>query len=249
MLRMGILFIFLLCLAHGKNAKNIEVDYSVEFGIVGEVARVHASLTSSPRFYSLDANISVVGNIAKTITNNLKERHISKGHVIDGVLMTDMYQMIKSYGKYHSTTIYRVNHKKKRVIKHYKKWENSKKIIDKKVTLAYYGSDDMMTLFLNLSKHIKDKHKSKNYRFSTVGADRKNGRADVSIPSTKVLKQIKKLVGRRGKEEWYTTVVMHRKLYHSKKGELVVRMGKEGLVEKAVLKDLIFFGDVRIIRQ
>jgi hypothetical protein len=42
---------------------------------------------------------------------------------------------------------------------------------------------------------------------------------------------------------------MHRQLYQSSQGELDVRIGKEGLVEKAVLKDLIFFGDVRIIKQ
>ena len=231
------------------NAKNIEADYSVEFGIVGEVARVHATLTADHKFYTLDANVSAVGVIAKTVTDNLKERHISKGHIVNGLLMTDMYQMIKSYGDYTSTTIYTVKHRKKKVTRQYIKWKKGKKIINEKVTLGYYGRDDMMTLFLNLPKHIKNKHKSKNYRFSVVGADRKNGRVDVTIPSGNSLKQIKSLVDEGKKGDWYSKVVMHRKLYQSKKGELDVRIGKEGIVEKAVLKDLIFFGDVRIIRQ
>jgi len=106
-----------------------------------------------------------------------------------------------------------------------------------------------MTLFLNLPKHIKNKHKSKNYRFKVVGADRKNGQVDVIVPSGNSLKQMKSLVGEGKKGDWYSKVVMHRKLYQSKKGELDVRIGKEGIVGKAVLKDLIFFGDVRIIRQ
>ena len=106
-----------------------------------------------------------------------------------------------------------------------------------------------MILFMNLSKYIKRKYKSKNYRFSVVGADRKNGRVDVTIPSDNSLRQIKSLVGEGKKGDWYSKVVMHRKLYQSEKGELDVRIGKEGIVEKAVLKDLIFFGDVRIIRQ
>jgi hypothetical protein len=96
---------------------------------------------------------------------------------------------------------------------------------------------------------IKKKHKSKNYRFSVVGADRKNGRVDVIVPSGNALKQMKILMGEGKKGDWYSKVVMHRKLYQSEKGELDVRIGKEGIVEKAVLKDLIFFGDVRIIRQ
>ena len=231
------------------HAKNIEANYSVEFGVVGEVAKVHATLTSTRKTYTLDATVSVVGAIAKTVTDNLNERHISKGHIVKGLLVTDMYQMIKSYGVYTSTTIYRVNHKKKRVRRHYIKWEKGKQIINEKVTLGYYGRDDMMTLFINISKHIKNKHKSKHYRFSVVGADRKNGRVDVNIPSGNSLTQMKSLVGQGKKGDWHSKVVMHRKLYNSQKGELDVRIAKEGIVKKAVLKDLIFFGDVRIIRQ
>ena len=231
------------------NAKNIKADYSVEFGIVGEIARVHATLTSNSKVYTLDANVSAVGSIAKMVTDNLEERHISKGRVYKGILITDTYQMIKSYGEYSSTTIYRVNHKKKRVTRHYLKWEKGKNIADEKVTLGYYGTDDMMTLFLNLSKHIKDKYHHRNYRFSVVGADRRNGRVDVTVPSENALKHMKNLIGEGKNGEWYSKVIMHRKLYQSKKGELEVRIDKEDIVEKAVLKDLFFFGDVRINRQ
>jgi len=231
------------------NAKNIKVDYSVEFGIVGEIARVHATLTSNRKVYTLDANVSAVGSIAKMVTDNLEERHISKGRVYKGILITDTYQMIKSYGEYSSTTIYRVNHKKKRVTRHYLKWGKGKKIADEKVTLGYYGTDDMMTLFFFFFKHKKDKHQIKNYRFSVVGADRRSGRVDVTIPSKNALKQMKNLVGEGKNGDWYSKVVMHRKLYQSKKGEVEVRIDKEDIVEKAVLKDLFFFGDVRIIRQ
>lgn len=246
MFRIGyILILFSLII----DAKSIKVDYSIEFGIVGEVAKVHTTLTSNSKVYTLNAHVSVLGIIAKAVTNNLKEQHISKGHIANGLLVADTYQMIKSYGKYNSRTIYRVDHKKKRVTKHYKKWKEGKKIIDHKVILKYYGRDDMMTLFLNLPKHIKNKNKSKNYRFKAVGADRKNGRVDVKIPSVNSLREMKKIVGESKKGDWYSTVVMHRKLYNSQKGELEVKIGKDGIVEKAVLKDLIFFGDVRIIRQ
>ena len=71
----------------------------------------------------------------------------------------------------------------------------------------------------------------------------------MTVPTQDTLKKMGDLVGKVKEGDWYSTVVMHRKLYHSKKGELEVKMGKEGIVDKAVLKDLIFFGDVRIIRQ
>ncbi|TNF43679.1 MAG: hypothetical protein EP216_03400 [Epsilonproteobacteria bacterium] len=240
-----IIFTFFISILY---AENIEADYSVEFGIVGEVGKVHATLKHDKKYYMIDANVSSLG-IAKVVTNNLKERHISKGHIEKGLLVTDMYQMIKSYGEFTSTTIYQSDHRKKKLTRRYKKWKYDKLIIDRKMMLDYYGKDDMMTLFLNLSKHIKEKQKPKKYLFKAVGADRKNGRVDVNIPSQNTLKEIKKFVGEGEEGDWFTTVVMHRQLYQSKQGELDVRMGKEGLVEKAVLKDLIFFGDVRIIKQ
>lgn len=93
-------------------SKTIEADFSVEFGIVGEVGRAHAVLTVDGSHYMIEANVTALG-IAKAVTDNLKERHISKGHVAGGLLVTDMYQMIKRYGIYTSTTIYRVDHRKK----------------------------------------------------------------------------------------------------------------------------------------
>lgn len=229
-------------------AKTIEADYRVEFGIVGQVGKAHALLKSDDNFYVIDANVTALG-IAKAVTDDLKERHISKGHVVQGVLVTDMYQMIKSYGEYTSTTIYRVDHKKKSVTRQYKKWKYDKLIIDRTAKLEYYGKDDMMTLFLNLPHHIKEKQKPHQYLFKVVGADRKNGRVDVIIPSPSTLIKIKGFVGQGESGDWFSNVIMYRQLYQSNQGELDVRIGKEGLVEKAVLKDLIFFGDIRIIKQ
>jgi len=246
MLRISFIFIFCVILL---NARNIEADYSVKFGIFGEVARVHTTLTADHKYYIINARVVSVGNIAKAVTNNLKERHISKGHIERGLLVTDMYQMIKSYGEYTSTTIYSVDHRKKRVTRQYRQWKHGVETEDIKVTLGYYSKDDMLTLFLNLPKHIKEKYKSRHYTFKTVGADRRNGRVDMTIPTQNALQKMGTLIGEVKEGDWYSTVVMHRKLYHSKKGELEVKIGKEGMVDKAVLKDLIFFGDVRIIRQ
>ena len=251
MLRLFLRLITFLVLALSSllYAEPIEADYSVEFGIFGEVGRAHAVLTTTDdKYYMIDANVTALG-IAKSITDDLKERHISKGYIVGGFLVTHMYQMIKSYGVYTSTTIYRVEHKKKKVTRQYKQWRYDKLITNETETLGYYSKDDMLTLFLNLPKHIKEKYTTRKYRFIAVGADRKNGRVDVMIPSSELLEKIKAVVGKGKEGSWHSRVVMHRKLYHSKRGELDVRIGKEGLVDKAVLKDLIFFGDVRIIRQ
>ena len=245
----GILISFILIFFSPLlHAKEIVGDFSVEFGIFGQVGKVHAVLTSDDKYYVIDANVSAEG-IAKAVTDDLKERHLSKGHIVKGFLVTDMYQMIKSFGPYTTTTIYRVNHRTKRVTRQYKKWKYDKQIINDTERLDYYAKDDLLTLFLNLPLHIKEKYRPKKYHFKAVGEDRKNGRVDITIPTKKALKEIMHFVGEGQEGDWYSTVVMHRKLYQSKQGELDVRIGKKGLVEKAVLKDLIFFGDVRIIKQ
>ncbi|PHS33262.1 MAG: hypothetical protein COA92_05045 [Sulfurovum sp.] len=248
MFRIGI---FLIALFFMADAKNIEVDFSVEYGIVGEVAKSHSTLITKEKSYIFESTVDVVGKIAKIVTGNLKERHISKGHIKNSLFVSDMYQVIKSYEQYTSTTIYRINHKKKTVTRTYKKWENGKEIIEEKRILNYYSRNDMITLLLNLPKHIKHKYKSKEYKFKAVGADRKNGRVDIVIPTHENLKAIKNLLDKdkSNKGDWYCKVVMHRKLYNSEKGELLIKIDQDGIVDSVVLKDLIFFGDIRIIRQ
>lgn len=250
MLRIRLLLISLISLFFSTllYAEEIAADFRVEYGIFGQVGKAHALLRSDDRYYMIDANVSAMG-IAKAVTDDLQERHISKGHISKGFLVTDMYQMIKTFGPYTTTTIYSVDHKKKSVTRKYKRWRYDQQTINETERLDYYGKDDLMTLFLNLPKHIKEKYTPKKYQFKAVGEDRKNGRVDITIPAEQTLKEIIEFVGEGQEGDWYSRVVMHRKLYHSKQGELDVRIGKEGLVEKAVLKDLIFFGDVRIIRQ
>jgi len=221
-------------------AKTMVADYRVEFGIVGEVGKVHTKYTDDTKSYTIDTNLSAVGILAKAVTHNLKERHICKGFIAkDSKRMATSYQMIKSYGEYKSMTFYSVNHKSKSISKKYQKWQKTKnnhyrKIQDYTLPLNYYATDDMVTLFLNLSEHIKFKNKAKHYIFKAVGADRKNGRVDITIPTDKKARVMEKLVGKRQKGDWLINLVMHRQLYNSKQGELMVRMNKESMIEKAL---------------
>jgi len=237
------------------HAQTMIADYIVEFGIVGQVGKVHTQYTDNKKSYKIDTNLSAVGMLAKTVMNHLKERHICKGIISKkGRRIATSYEMRKSFGKFKTRTHYHVNHQTKKVIKSYKRWEKTKnqkykKTLEYQYTLGYYATDDMVSLFLNLGKHIKNKNEAKNYQFKAVGADKKNGRVDIKIPTQKESKEMVPLLGNLKNGEWFMNLVMHRQLYNSKKGELMVRMGKDSTIEKAVLKDLLFFGDVRIIRQ
>ena len=112
------------------------------------------------------------------------------------------------------------------------------------VTLATH---DLLTFFLDLPKLMDLNKPGAKKRFLVVGADRKNGRVDIYIPQKKERKAYRKLLGDASKEGNYAKVIMHRKLYHSKQGELEIVIDRQGVVHKGVLEDVLFFGDVRII--
>jgi len=250
------LFILFFYLFLPLCAKNIQVDYRVEFGVIGEIGKAHTLYHDDGKHYIIDTNLSAEGFIAKSVTNNLKERHISKGYITsNNKRIATSYQMIKSYSKYKSMTLYKVDHKNKKIIKTYKKWlvnnkgKIKRKIRDYTYALDYYAVDDMITLFLNLSYKIKDKYLPRHYLFKAVGADKEHGNVDITIPSKNQSKKMVNLLGKPSKHEWLMNLIMHRQLYGSKQGEMMVRMGKNSIVQKAVLKDLIFFGDVRIVKK
>ena len=116
MFKVLVISLFLSLLLH---AKTMVADYVVEFGVVGQVGKVHTVYRDDTKHYSIDTNLAAVGIMAKTITKNLKEHHICKGYLEKNLRVVNSYEMIKSYGDYKSTTLYTVDHKRKKVIKYY----------------------------------------------------------------------------------------------------------------------------------
>jgi len=241
LLLLNLLFLFSL------NAKTITADYKVEFGIIGEIGIANALLTKDENSYVIDVELKATG-LAKTLSGNRKEQHISKGHIEHGVMVSDLYQVIKSHGSTTTNKVYRINHKTKTVTKEYKRWKRGKLTKDKMTTMDYYSKDDLLTLYFNLDKKITDKKDAKSYTFKAVGAEKQKGSVDVVIPKKKSLEEYREAVGEHKDGGWYARAIIHQDIFSSDRGELLLRIGKDGITEKAVLKDLIFFGDIRAIR-
>jgi hypothetical protein len=237
-----------ICIFISLEAKTITENYSVEFGVLGEIAKVKATLDIHKNSYVIDVIMNVSSSIAKMATDNLKERHISKGHISKGHYITDSYEMIKSFGEYNTYSHYRTNHNNRTIRLRYKKWKNSKIIRSNIRKLGYYAKNDLVNIFLNLTRY-KNQTKGKGYIKKVAGADRRNGSVLLTLPSARKAKEMEELLGPLDQGEWYSTLIMQRKLYASKKGELKIKMAKDAMLKKAVLKDLVFFGDIRIIRQ
>ncbi len=227
-------------------AEEIRANFDVSYGIIGKIGTAKAVLKKTNKKYTLEMKLATTG-LAKVLSGSRKEHHTSKGHLKNGLMISDWYKVVKSHGNTVVQKEYRVDHKRKKVLKKYKKFKKGKLVSEKNTTLGFYAKNDLMTLYFNLGTLIKNKRKSKTYVYKAVGAERQQGKVTVIIPKKKDLKQLQEDVGTAS--SWYATAIIHQKIFSSKEGRLMLGIDKDGITDTAVLKDVIFFGDIRAVRR
>ncbi|SFV71508.1 hypothetical protein MNB_SV-13-1341 [hydrothermal vent metagenome] len=213
---------------------------------MGKVGVAKALLEIKGNTYTIDIELSTTG-MAKFLTQGRTEHHISKGHIRNNMLISDFYSVEKSHGKVQVKKFYTFDHKNKKIAKEFKKYKSKKEIRHETEILEFYTQDDLLTLYFNLDQKVKDKNKAYTYRFKTVGAEGQEGKVSLKIPKAKYLKKYKKILG-EDKGFWYATVIIHQKIFSSKEGQLMLAIDQDGITNQAVLKDVIFFGDIRAVR-
>ena len=222
-------------------AKVLDVSYEVNFGVFGKLGVSDAHLETMGDRYTIDIKMKATG-LAKALSKNRKERHISKGHIVNGMYISDSYKVVKSYGEKHIEKHYIIDHENKKVKKEYLRTRSGKIEKDEHTVLDFYSENDLLTLYFNLPKMIKERSKADTYEFSAIGAERQKGTVKVIIPKESDLNGYKKALGEG--DYWYLTAIIYQKIFSSNKGELMLAVGKDGVAEKAVLKDLMMFGDL-----
>ena len=240
-----ILFLFFVPYTLFLHGQVISASYDVSYGIFGKIRTAKAILKKSAKKYTIDIRLQATG-LAKLLSGGREEHHISKGHIKNGLMVSDLYQVIKSHGDVVINKEYWVDHKKKKIKKKYTKYEKGKLITNRSSYLDFYTQDDLLTLYFNLDTAIKDKTKAHTYLFEAVGAERQKGKVSVHIPSAQELVKYKTELG--NESAWYATAIIHQKIFSSKEGRLMLGVAKDGITNKAVLKDVIFFGDIRAVR-
>ncbi len=226
-------------------AKTLKADYKVSFGVFGQIGTAKALLTQDTTRYTIDIRLDAAG-VAKTLSRGRTERHISQGRTVDGAMRSDRYKVIRTDNSKTVNKEYLIDHKNKKVTKIYKKFKNGKLISEKKSVLDFYAKNDLLTLYFNLEQILKDKTTPHRYTLQAVGAERQDGKVSLVIPELSDLGRYKKTLGSGA--DWYATAIIHEKIFLSKEGELMLSVGKDGVAQKAVLKDVIFFGDIRAER-
>ena len=243
--KFSVFIIYGILIIRMSYAETIQSNYDVSYGIFGKIGTAKALLKKEAKTYSINIKLEATG-LAKILSRGRAEHHISKGHIRNGVMISDLYQVIKSHGDVVINKEYWIDHKKRKIIKKYTKYKNGKLITNKTSSLNFYAEDDLLTLYFNLDLVIKEKQKPHTYSFRAVGAERQKGKVTVIIPKKDKMKHYIDALG--DDSAWYATAIIHQKIFSSKEGRLMLGVAKDGITNKAVLKDVIFFGDIRAIR-
>lgn len=240
-------FIVLLFFTTFGFAKNMNVNYGVSFGVLGQLGLANVKLSESGNKYTIDIHAKTIG-IVKAMSKNRTEQHISEGHIINGKYISDSYSVFISYGNKTKEKIYKINHKTKVVTKQIIRKENGKVILNETEKLPFYSQNDLLSLYMNTPKLIAPPAtEAKVYRFKAVGAENQDGNIEIRVPSNSEMTRYKKELGDGHKH--YFKAIINQPIFASKRGEFMISVDSDGVTNKAILQDLLLFGDLVAVKK
>ena len=220
-----------------------QVNYKATFGIFGTVGTIHNTLTQNKKTYKIETTVMLAG-LAKIIMGGQTEHYISKGHMVKGMMVSDNYTMISLKKDEKKVKEYHIDHKHKRVTKIYKKWKNQKLIVEEKKVLKFYAKNDLLTLYFNMN-HALTKQ-GKTYHFKAVGLEKQKGIVQVTVPSDSQSTMYQKDLGPTA--NWYAKALIVQENFRKNKGDILLSVDEDGFIKKAVIKDVLMYGDAKLIR-
>ncbi len=216
------------------SGKVISATYEVSYGIFQTMGVADARFeTRDDDTYSIRIEARTTG-IAKLLSNNRVEIYQSFGTVKNGHLIPQKYVKIRQTHSKKSTKIYTFDHTNKIV------WKEAIKNGERDTEQNdFYASEDILTLFFNISSYA---HGRENQILHAIGGGDKDGRIDVEFPKGNDLHMMKKELDRVDGD--FLKVILNERIFSSAKGELLINLGSDGLCDKAVLEDVLLFGDI-----
>ncbi len=231
---MNRIFLVLVLLSQMAGAKVLTATYEVSYGIFQTMGIADARFeTREDDTYSIRIEARTTG-IAKLLSNNRVEVYESHGRIINGKLTPDKYIKIRRTDSKKTTKIYTFDHRKKTVFK-----ELIEGIDWDKETNDFYAPEDILSLFFNVKQYMKLRQNQVLY---AVGANKNDGRIDVVFPRGKELERLEKEL--EMSDGVFVKVILNDKIFSSANGELLINLDEEGLCEKAILEDVLLFGDI-----
>jgi len=228
-----IIFVFVI-LSELLSAKVITARYEVSYGIFQTMGIADARFeTHEDDTYNIRIEARTTG-IAKVLSNNRVEVYESHGDIVNGHLVPKKFIKIRRTDSKKTTKIFTFNHSAKTV------WEENIQSDEwEKVKNDFYAPEDVLSLFFNVKNYLKTK---KDRTFYAIGGNKIDGRVNVQFPQGESLKKMKEKL--EIEEGDFLKVILNDRIFSSANGELLINLGSDALCDKAVLEDVLFFGDI-----
>lgn len=243
---MRLIIVALLLLSGLVADTKINADYAITFGIFGEIGTAKAQYETKGGHYfiSLEANSA---GIAKFFSSNRKERYTSRGIIQEGRLVPEVFTKLVYNNNKSDYSEYYFDHEERNVTRYRKRHKINEEgeeveVKTEEKPARYYARDDLLSLYFNLSEWMKTMRAGEKRVEHAMGANREDGRVDIVRPDGKDLDAIRQLL--EVDDGKFLTVAINQKIFASENGELHLRLDEDYLCSKAVLKDVIFFGDI-----
>lgn len=235
------------------NAKTIEATYKISYGIFGELGIAKTTLEFLPNNnYKIKVHAFATG-IAKLLSSEKEEFYESQGFIKDNLFIPNKYIEISnnSYKKrekvytfdYEKNQIFLEKSEKKLVTKHDENFQiiESWKENNSSELSKFFTPNDLLSLFFNIAQVVPSFDKGNNYSLIAIGANKNDGKLDIIIPKDDRYMELENSLNTKNKK---FIVSINQKIFSSSNGELFISLNDEGFCDKAVLKDVLIFGDI-----
>lgn len=250
-----ILLIIMCTLTLFASTKEIQATYKVSYGIFSKLGIANASLKIiDKKQYHIKIEAKATG-IAKFLSSGKKEVYESYGTIKNNLFIPNKFIKLSQNNYKKRLKTYTFDYINNKVLVHEKKDEKKRfynhefeqeiKLIkdEKKFDLDYFAKDDILSLFFNLNKKIASFNQGNSYELMAVGANKSKGIINIEIPQNKEFYKLDKALD--SKEKIKFIAYINQKIFSSKRGELFIAMNEHGFCSKALLKDVLLFGDIK----
>ena len=234
-------------------AKTVDATYKISYGIFGELGLAKTTLHILPNnTYKIKVHAYATG-IAKILSSEKEEFYESEGIIKDNHLIPSKFVKISKNNYKYREKIYTFDYDKKTVhLNKYEKkmhtthdtnlepiqsWKESRSTQENK----FFAPNDLLSLFFNIKQIIPSFEQGKAYTLKAIGANKTNGNLDIIIPEGERYQDLQEALKTQNIK---FIAAIHQKIFSSEKGELFISLNESGFCNKAVLKDVLIFGDI-----
>jgi len=153
--------------------------FKLNSSLVGTFATARATVKETGKHYAIDIVIHTQG-IYNFVKGKRTEHYRSVGSIRKGLYVSDKLIIERWTKTLHSINQYTLNHKTRKIIRHYREWHGKKLAKESKVTMDHFGNDDFLTIVHNALK-LAPKRATTRKTYIVAASEETHGKVPVYI--------------------------------------------------------------------